>query len=72
MAQLNIDLQFELRESEPDGGTCLACGDVVYLKAYDLVARLGKARTAITAGTLCQSCAEMFEAGNDLTSDPPP
>ena len=61
MAQLNIPFRFELRERDPDGSSCFACGDVVYLRAYDLVACLGKAQTPIAAGMLCQSCADMFE-----------
>lgn len=65
MAQVNIPFRFELRERDPDGSSCLACGDVVYLRAYDLVARLGKARRPVTAGMVCQSCADMFESDDD-------
>ncbi len=87
MAQANISVRFELRERDPDGSSCFACHDVVYLKAYDLeirhvgevisvdgvpVGRVGEAAAPITAGMLCQSCADMFEADDEPISDLPP
>ena len=69
MAQLSIPFVFELRDSEPDGSACLGCGDIVYLKAYDLVARFSKSRASIAAGTLCQSCADLFEDRQNERND---
>jgi len=71
MAQLSIPFVFELRERDPDGSACFGCGDIMYLKAYDLVACFGKSQLRLTAGTLCQSCADLLEADDESVSDPP-
>lgn len=64
MAKLTLKLSLKWIETEPDGGTCYLCKDVIYLKAIaPVVLADGKPCGGTLPDTVrfCQSCATTLE-----------
>ena len=57
-AELVVRLDCSWRRVEPDGQTCLVCGDVIWLGPLELFMAVEGEQLRATGCFVCQSCGE--------------
>ena len=54
--EITVTFRLEWQETEPDGNTCFKCGDAIYLREWEAVARMKNWPLVRTKVFSCDAC----------------